>query len=134
MQNNSFLKLILPLLVIFILVNSLISIFTTKFLALHISPVVLMTANCILFFVSILCLALHLKAMKNPNQNVMIRSIMLSTIIKLMTLATATVIYIFIERKNVSVYAIVCSMGLYIIYTFLEVKIALKLNNKNGNK
>jgi len=55
---------------------------------------------------------------------------MAATTIKMLVLASAAMIYIFIAGKNRSVYGILASMLLYIIYLILEINIALKLNQK----
>ncbi len=134
MQSTSLLKYITPLFIVFIFINCLLFAIHAKLAEYNVDAKVVFGANCILFVVSVLCIAMHCIAMKSPNPNVMIRSIMLSTLIKLLVFAIATFVYVFITGKNKSVYAIICSMGLYFIYTFIEVRIALKLNKSNGNK
>ena len=133
-QNTSLIKTIAPLLLTFFIVQLVL--FTTHLkLATHnINPMVVLCANALLFFISTLCVALHFKAMKKPNPNALVRSIMLASIIKLLALAIAVFIYVFAAGKNRNVYGIFCGMLLYIIYTFVEVKIAMKLNSSNGNK
>ena len=62
--------------------------------------------------------------------NMFTNSVMGSTVLKLFVLGIATVIYLVIVGKERSVFGIVATMVLYIIYTVLDVKAALILNKK----
>lgn len=133
-QPQSFIKRASHFFILFISLTLLIVLFTTKLDALGIDHFVIMWANGLLFIIAIITLAMHLKSVKNPNPNVFSRSIMGGMIIKLFVLGAAVVIYLLQAGKNMSVYAIFASMFLYVLYTFLEVKIALQLNKKpNAN-
>lgn len=132
-NNSSFIKLITPIFIVFIFINCLVLGFKEKLLAIHIDPKVVFGANCILFFISTLCIALHSRAIANKNPNALVRSIMLSTTLKFLIVAVSTMLYAKFSGNNKSVYGIYCSLFLYIIYTYLEVRIALKLNKKNGS-
>jgi hypothetical protein len=129
-QANSFAKKMLPLFFLFVIVNSIVLVFDDRLTAVNVDPFVVFTCNCLLFILSVLTLAMHYRAMHKTNPNVFIRSIMAATTIKMLVLASAAMIYIFIAGKNRSVYGILASMLLYIIYLILEINIALKLNQK----
>jgi hypothetical protein len=58
---------------------------------------------------------------------------MAGTFIKLAVIAIAVVAYLKLAGQNKSVFAVVAGIGLYFIYTFIEVKSASRLNRKNGN-
>ena len=133
-SSNIFLKKALPFVYLFIILNTIFLLFGNKLDAIKIDHFVVMGANILLFLISIVTLSMHLKAVKNPNPNVFSRSIMGGMIIKLFGLGAAVVIYLIQAGKDMSVYAIFASMFLYVLYTFLEVKIALQLNQKpNAN-
>ena len=70
------------------------------------------------------------KNIHNPNPNAVIRGVMAGMFLKLFGLAAAAVIYLFAAGSNRSVYAVFAGMGLYIIYTWLEVRISLQLKPK----
>lgn len=70
--------------------------------------------------------------MKSSNPNVFIRTVMAGTFIKLLILATAALIYIFVAGENRSVYGVVSSLLLYVIYTVVETKTILELNKKQN--
>ena len=131
---NAFVKKALPFVYLFIVLNTSLLLFGKMLDAIKIDHLVIIGANILLFLISIITLTMHLKAIKNANPNVFSRSIMGGTIIKMFGLGAAVVIYIIQAGKNMSVYAIFVSMFLYVLYTFLEVKIALQLNQKpNAN-
>ncbi|MBC7721791.1 MAG: hypothetical protein H7068_07170 [Pedobacter sp.] len=133
-SSNTFLKKALPFVYLFIILNTIFLLFGKKLDAIKIDHVVVIGANILLFLISIITLIMHLKAVKNSNPNVFSRSIMGGMIIKLFGLGAAVVIYLIQAGKDMSVYAIFVSMFLYVLYTFLEVKIALQLNQKpNAN-
>lgn len=94
----------------------------------NIDSSVVMASNLLLFIIGIISGAMSIKAMKNPNPNVFIRSIMAGTFIKLMVIATAVLIYFAVAGANKNVYAILVGMVLYIFYTILEVKAAFSFN------
>jgi len=86
--------------------------------------------NLLLYSLSALTVWMHLKAIQSPNPNMFTNSVMGSTVLKLFVLGIATVIYLVIVGKDRSVFGIVATMVLYIIYTVLDVKAALILNKK----
>ena len=92
--------------------------------------VVLEGANAVLFVLTFLNIYFQQKNINNPNQAAVIRGVMAGTFLKLMGLAAAAIIYLVAAGANRSVNAIFVGMGLYIIYTWLEVKISLQMKPK----
>ena len=129
-ENDSFAKKMLPLFFLFIIVNSVVLVFQQRLESFKIDPFVVFTANCLLFVLSVLTLAMHVRALNKTNPNVFIRSVMGATMIKMLVLASSAMIYLFMVGKNRSVYGVFTSVLLYIIYMVLEIRIALKLNQK----
>jgi hypothetical protein len=64
----------------------------------------------------------------------MVRSVMGATLLKLFVLATAAFIYLFLKKSANVTYTLFIVMFMYIVYTALEVRTALKMNDNNGNK
>jgi len=124
---------VVPLFVFFILVNSFCLLFKNWLDAKQIDHLIVIYANCILFVLSVLIFFLHKKSVENKNPHAFVRSVMAGTFIKLLVIAGAVAIYLFTAKENKSVYAIVAALGLYFIYTFIEVKSAASLNKKHGN-
>ena len=126
-------KTIAPLIVFFILVTGSCSFLKSWLTSKNIDPLVLGFANVLLFILSLAVFSIQKKAMQNPNPQAFVRSVMLGTFIKLMVIAIAVVIYLVAAGENRSVYAIIASLVLYAVYTVIEVRIASKLNRKNGS-
>jgi hypothetical protein len=75
---------------------------------------------------------MHKRSAQNANPNVFVRSVMAGTFIKLVVIAGAVTIYLMTAGENKSVYAVVAGIGLYFIYTFIEVKSTSRLNKEHG--
>jgi len=132
MQPASFAKKILPLFFLFVLVNSLVLYFQKELDARKIDAMVVFAANCLLFVLSALSLAMHTKAPDKKNPNAIVRGVMAATLLKMMVLGSSTLVYLFVAGPTRSINAIFAGLVLYVVYTFIEVSIASK-NNQNNN-
>jgi hypothetical protein len=121
-------RIFLPLVLLFLLVNLLALFLGFVLKNGSIDPWVVAGANWLLFFISIYNAIEHLKAMAQTNPHAMVRGVMGSTVLKLFVLGTAAFIYLYISGEHRNVNALFISMGLYILYTWLDVRIALKGN------
>ena len=127
-------RIYLPLILIFIVINSLCIVFKSRLADKNIDADVVLGANLILFIITILTTLMHSKAIKNANPNVFVRSVMGATIIKFFVIAFAVFIYLFMAGESRSVYAVIMSMGLYVVYTVFELQSVFRLNRKeNGH-
>ncbi len=88
---------------------------------------VVFLANLLLFLIAAIGISIQLIAMKNQNPYAMIRGVMVSMVMKLFLLGAAAFIYIYFAGDHKSTSAIFISMGLYLVYTWIEVRIAMKL-------
>ena len=122
---------IFPLVILFVLLSVLFYAFSQWMRNHHIDPVVVMVANALMFVLASIAVSMHKKSMHNPNPNVFARSIMGATMLKLFVVAIVTLVWFVTAPKHTrSVNAIFFAMVLYVIYTVVEVKIALTLNKK----
>ena len=128
--QTSIFKKVVPLFLIFFVISGIIFYWQNQFLKARIDPFVLFVANALLFFISCFNIYLHVKAFQNKNPNVALRTVLLTTILKLMVLAIAVLIYV-VNTKNRSNFAIYGGMFLYVIYAVIELKIAVKINKVN---
>lgn len=125
----------LPLVALFVLVNAVCFAWKDGLLAQKIDPTVVQGANVLLFLLAVICAVMHYRAVKNPNPNAFVRSIMGATVLKLFVLAGAVLVYVYLAGVNKSTRAIVAGMVLYVIYSVFEVSGAFKLNKiKDGNR
>lgn len=122
-----------PIIFLFVIVIMLVLIFSNWLDAHQFNHSVILIANIILLGLIIITGLLHIKAATNNNPYAFIRSITLSTFIKLIVIAVAVIIYFNSAGENRSIYAVGAAMLLYVIYTVLEVRGAMRLNrNRNA--
>ncbi len=128
-------KIFVPLVLVFVIINLLALLFGSILKGWKIDPYVVAGANLILFLISIYNAMQHLKAMAQTNPHAMVRGVMGSTVLKLFVLGTAAFIYLYNAGENKNINGLFFSMGLYILYTWLDVRIALKGNpvKKDGS-
>jgi hypothetical protein len=87
---------------------------------------VLILGNLLLFIVAWISIKMSTKAVRHQNVQVFLRLMYGSFILKFFVLAVAAFVYISISRKNVNKPALFGCFGLYILYTFIEVRSVLK--------
>jgi len=126
-------KIIVPLFTFLIIVCGFCSFLKSWLTSKNIDPLVLGFGNILLFILSLAVFSIQKKALKNTNPQVFVRAIMLGTFIKLMVIAIAVAIYLVASGEDRSVYAVIASMVLYVVYTIIDVRIASKLNRRNGS-
>ena len=134
-MNSQKRKLFLPLLILFIMVNGLSLVFSQALKKHQLDNEVVIVANTLLFLISAISLFMQIKGATNTNPHAMVRGVMGSVVMKLFVLGTAAFLYLYMAGEQKSVNALFVSMGLYIVYTWLEVRIALKIkpSNNGGN-
>jgi high-affinity K+ transport system ATPase subunit B len=125
-------KLLMPIFALFNVVNIGFLIGADKFDTLKIDHNVVIFGNALLFLLATISLGLHIKAGKKENPNVLVRSVMISTFIKMIVIAVTVLVYVKLMKEEKSTYAVLVTMFLYLIYMFMEVKIALRLNKKSA--
>lgn len=128
-------KIFVPLVLVFVIVNLMALLFGSILHSWKIDPYVVAGANLLLFLISIYNGVQHLKAMAQTNPHAMVRGVMGSTVLKLFVLGTAAFVYLYNAGENKNINGLFFSMGLYILYTWLDVRIALKGNpvKKDGS-
>jgi hypothetical protein len=130
---NSRFKNVFPLIVTFLVLT--IAVLIAKFLLAAkggVDYTVVMAANCLFFFVSLLVFRMQYNAMQNSNPNVFIRSVMSGMIIKVFVCIGAVIGYYFLNRANFNKPAVYTGMIIYIIYLTVEVRTIMKLNKKKN--
>ena len=125
-------KKIRPLVLFFLIVNALTVVGDKQIAAWGMKQDVLIVANILLFVFSLIGLLLQLNASKNPNPNAIVRAVMAGLGLKLIGFAAALLIYLSIVGKDKSVYSIYAALGLYVVYTWMEVRLFLRQNPKKN--
>lgn len=88
---------------------------------------VMIVANLLLFVVSLIAFLITKRSLASPNPQAFIRAMYGSFIIKFFVVAIAAFVYIMVAKKNVSKAAVLASMGLYVVYTSIEIGALMKL-------
>ena len=120
-----FIKKMTPILGLFALVNTLCFLFMESMP--HFNYYFIIVVNTMLIFTAFLSYIRILKMDKN-NPNAMIRSVMLGTLLKMGVFAIAALIYAKTQQVKVGIPTLLVCMGIYLLYAWLEIRLATKKN------
>jgi hypothetical protein len=123
-----------PILILFMLVSALIGIGRHVLDHWKVDQGVVIAGNALLFVITFASFLLAKKGMTNKNPNVFFRSVYSSIMIKLFACIIAAFIYIAIYKSNLNKPALFICMGLYLVYTFMEVAVLTKLLKLRENE
>jgi len=118
---------LVPIVVLFIILTAF---FLTRknFLEEHgFDQSVLIVGNLILFLATLLSFLFANRGLKSSNPQAFVRSVYLSIMVKLFVCIIAALIYIFMFRNNLNKPALFTCMGLYLVYTIIEVSVLTRL-------
>jgi hypothetical protein len=132
-MGNNKLKGFMPVILVMILLNGFFSIGNNWLQQKKIDADVLVVGNSILFFITLLSFLLAQRGLKNPNPHAFIRSVYMSVMLKLFVCIIAAFVYISIYKSNLKRPALFICMGLYLVYTFLEVATLMKMLKQKKN-
>jgi hypothetical protein len=88
---------------------------------------VLIAGNLVLFLATALSFFVYLRSLNSVNTNASIRGMYGSFMIKFFVCLIAAFAYMLAAKKNVNKPALIICMGLYIVYTVIEVSSLQKL-------
>jgi hypothetical protein len=116
----------LPIALIFIVVSLFCLTASSWLAARNIDALVLLIGNLILFLASAGSFFLYNRALHHQNMQFFLRMMYSSLLLKMVFAMGATLLYLFFAGKGVSKYAILCCYGLYLLYSFVEVKVLMR--------
>jgi hypothetical protein len=132
-MNKQALRNFFPAIMIFLVLNS-------GFLALMkllkdwgFDYTVLVFGNLLVFGISFLSYWMAVKGLTTKNTHAFFRWVYGSIMIKLFLLAAVAFIYIMVNKNEVNKPGLFFCMGLYIVYTFIEVSALMKVNKQKTN-
>ena len=127
---QSLVKKFIPVIGLFLLINLIVIIFgnSLKENGFHIG--FLIVANVILFLLTFLGFYIQTKGVRSTNIHAFIRGIYSSFLLKMLVIVAAILIYILVMGGEANKPSIITSMGIYLIYTFLEVVQLMKIARK----
>ena len=115
-----------PVILLFIILNALFLTGRNTLEGWNVDQKVLIAGNILLFVITLISFLLAQRGLKSSNTHVFIRAVIGSIMIKLFVSIIAAFIYISVFKKQINKPALFTCMGLYLIYTFLEVSILTK--------
>ena len=123
-------KLLYPIIALVIFVNAAILLGEQELIKYKFVPTVINAANLLLFALTLLGLLALISAAKDPNPNVLVRTVMAFMGFRLIGLAVILVSYIKMSGAGISPRSVYAGFALYPLYTWLEIRLFLKLNVK----
>jgi hypothetical protein len=124
---------LLPVIVFFIITNSLFLSLRSRFERWDTDTDVLIIGNVVLFIATLISFYLYNKSMSTKNAHAIVRMVYAGVLSKMMICLVGIFIYIIIAGKGVNKGGIFGCMFLYIVYSVIEVAALLKLSKQNKN-
>jgi hypothetical protein len=122
-----------PIAIVFLIFAISIAL-ASKFLEVHgFATEVLMIANTFLFFISIGGFILQRKGLQSDNPNAFVRGVYASMMFKMFVTMFAVLIYAYLLRSKINKPGLFTAMGMYIVYTVVEVSTLMKVARKKKN-
>lgn len=94
---------------------------------------VLIIGNVVLFLITFISSLVAVRGLNSTNPHAFVRGIYGSITLKLFACMIAALVYIAMYKKDLNKPALFTLMGLYLLYTFIEVSALTKLLKKNPN-
>lgn len=132
-MNKDLLRLLRPLLIIFILLNAFAITGKSWLEKNSVDQSVLIAGNLLLFLVSLTAFLITYRSLRSSNPQAFVRAMYGSFMIKFFLIAIVAFLYIMIARKNVNKPGLIACGILYIVYTVLETGALMKLLKQRKN-
>ena len=122
------------MLLVFVLLTAFFLIFKAYIIGAGMEPNILLIGNLILFLIGLYTVNSSMKAIDNPKPHVFVRVFYAGFIIRLFVCALAAFVYIYLNDGKVNKFSLFACLGIYILYSVIEVSTLKKAlrENKNG--
>lgn len=130
---QSLFKKFIPLTALFLLINLVVFIFEPSLKGYGFNISFLLVANTILFIITFLGFYLQTKGVSSTNINAFIRGVYSSLLVKMFVVVGAILIYILMMGGAVNTPSILASMGIYLVYTTVEVVQLMKIARRKND-
>jgi len=127
-------KAFLPIVLLFVVLNGFFIVGRPMLERWGADQEILLIGNLLLFLITLMSFIIAERGLHDKNPHAFVRSAYSSIIIKLFICIIAAMIYIATYRKNLNKPALFTLMGLYLLYTFIEVSQLTKLLRKQPNE
>lgn len=131
-QNNSFNPVKLMILV-YALLTAFFLIAKNILIDAGIEQGVVIIGNTILFLIGMLTVSRAMKAINDPNPHVFVRVFYSGFIIRLFACGIAAFVYIYMSNGKVSKASLFVCLGIYVLYSVIEVSSLQKLLRQKKN-
>ena len=132
-MNKQGFRNFLPAIILFLLLNSAYLLMMKRLQEWGFDYPVLVFGNIIVFGISFLSYYMAAKGLNTKNNHAFFRWVYGSVMLKLFLLAGVAFVYLMMNKKEVNKPALFFCMGLYILYTFIEVSALMKVNKQKTN-
>lgn len=122
-----------PLVFVFVILNIFFFAFHDWLVKKGVNNDVLIFGNLIVFIATLLSVIVYLRSLKGSGGGAALRGMYGSFMIKFFTCLVAAFAYIMVVKKNVNKPALIICLGLYVVYTVIEVSSLQKLLKQKKN-
>ena len=126
-------KAYFPIIFLFLILGALILMAKTFLESRGFDREFLMWANLFLFLLSIGGFLLQRKGLESPNPQAFVRGVYASLLFKMFLVIVVVFVYVFLFRNKINKPGLFTAMGLYIVYTVVEVTALMKVARKKKN-
>lgn len=127
---QSLVKKFIPVIGLFLLINLIVFIFFNSLKEYGFNVAFLIVANIVLFLLTFFGFYIQTRGVRSTNINVFIRGVYSSLLLKMFVIAGAIVVYIVAMGGEVNKPSILTSLGIYLVYSFIEVVQLMKIARK----
>lgn len=132
-MNRENRKSYFPIILLFVILNGLILISWKLLESNGFDREFLVWANLFLFLLSFGGFLLQRKGLRSPNPQAFVRGVYGSMIFKMFLVMIVVLVYVFLFRDKLNKPGLFTAMGLYIVYTAVEVTALMKVAKKKKN-
>lgn len=125
-------KRLLPIVILFIIVNALVLVFGKKLEGYNIDSSVILGANILFLLINIFSFFIQTRGMHHSNPHVFVRSVMTGMMLKMLLCVAAVFIYVYASGQGFNKKGVFISLFLYLFYLGAEVKILMNMNSKKN--
>ncbi len=126
-------KVFFPIILLFIILNTFFISGRSFLERWGADQEVLIIGNLLLFIIFLVSFFVGKKGLESTNPHVFVRSVYGSMMMKLFICIIAAFIYIAVYKKDLNKPALFTLMGLYLVYTFIEVTLLTKMSKQKAN-
>ena len=123
-----------PIAILFVVFNALAIALRSRLAAWNVDQDVIIIGNLFLFVATFVSFIVAHRGLQHSNPHVFTRSVMGSIMVKMFLAIIAAFVYISVYKKQLNKPALFTCMGLYLVYTFLEVSVLTRILRRKPNE